>query len=99
MHDYQLDSGDTAQVLPSCTKLFLDATSLGGVESLMEWRYKHDPTVGVGLLRVSVGLEAPRDLINDIRQAVDAARTQLGQPTSSPRGHALLAHPSNTTGV
>lgn len=65
----------------------------------MEWRYKHDPTVGVGLLRVSVGLEAPRDLINDIRQAVDAALMQQGRPSSSRRGHALLENPGKTTGA
>jgi hypothetical protein len=69
------------------------------VESLIEWRYKHDPTVGVGLLRVSVGLEAPRDLINDLRQAVDAALMQQGRPPCSARGRALMENPGKTTGV
>jgi hypothetical protein len=66
----------------------------GGVESLMEWRYKHDATVAVGLLRVSVGLEAPRDLINDIRQGVTRALKQQGRAASKPRGRALLANPN-----
>ena len=51
--------------------LLLDA-SQGGVESLMEWRYKHDSTQPLGLLRVSIGLEASADLIADLRQALQA---------------------------
>lgn len=94
MLSFELDSGDAAEVLPSCCQLFIDATSLGGVESLMEWRYKHDATVAVGLLRVSVGLEAPRDLINDIRQGVTRALKQQGRAASKPRGRALLANPN-----
>jgi cystathionine beta-lyase/cystathionine gamma-synthase len=36
----------------------------------MEWRHKHDATQPVGLLRVSVGLEGPEDLIADLYQAL-----------------------------
>lgn len=39
----------------------------------MEWRYKHDDTQPPGLLRVSVGLEAPEDLIADLKQALTGA--------------------------
>ena len=42
---------------PSALRLFRDATSLGGVESLIEWRRKYDGAVSPRLLRVSVGLE------------------------------------------
>jgi cystathionine gamma-synthase len=55
-------------------KLFTRATSLGGVESLIEHRASIE---GVGtktpdnLLRVSVGLEHPDDLIEDLAQALE----------------------------
>jgi cystathionine gamma-synthase len=55
------------------TKIFIRATSLGGVESLIEHRASSE---GPGsrtlpnLLRVSVGLEHADDLIEDLRQAL-----------------------------
>ena len=56
------------------TQLFARATSLGGVESLIEHRYTIEGEDGIappGLLRLSVGLEAPGDLIADLEQALD----------------------------
>jgi cystathionine gamma-synthase len=57
----------------SRVKLFLNATSLGGVESLLEHRAssegKHSKTPQ-NLLRFSIGLEHPDDLIEDILQAL-----------------------------
>ena len=54
-------------------KLFTRATSLGGVESLIEHRASvegpESPTPK-NLLRVSVGLEHPNDLIADLEQAL-----------------------------
>ena len=55
------------------TKIFTRATSLGGVESLIEHRASiegpgtHSPE---GLLRFSIGLEHPDDLIEDLDQAL-----------------------------
>jgi cystathionine gamma-synthase len=48
------------------------ATSLGGVESLVEHRHTIEPHTGIppGLIRVSVGLEDPADLIADLAQAL-----------------------------
>ena len=49
------------------------ATSLGGVESLIEHRASIEgpgTTSPEGLLRVSVGLEHPDDLIDDFAQAM-----------------------------
>jgi cystathionine beta-lyase/cystathionine gamma-synthase len=40
------------------------------VESLIEWRHQHDPNAPPGLLRLSVGLEAPQDLIADLKQGL-----------------------------
>ena len=54
-------------------KLFVSATSLGGVESLVEHRATVEGTdspVPDDLLRLSVGVEAPEDLIADLDQAL-----------------------------
>ncbi|HYC92297.1 MAG TPA: aminotransferase class I/II-fold pyridoxal phosphate-dependent enzyme [Thermoanaerobaculia bacterium] len=55
------------------TRLFVRATSLGGVESLIEHRNSSEgpgSRTAENLLRVSVGLEHPDDLIEDLRQAL-----------------------------
>ncbi|MBD3664509.1 trans-sulfuration enzyme family protein [Sulfitobacter aestuariivivens] len=53
-------------------RLFLRATSLGGVESLVEHRHTIEPHTGIpeGLLRLSVGIEDVGDLIADLGQAL-----------------------------
>jgi len=61
-----------AKHLPSKLELFHHATSLGGVESLIEWRTMTDATVAADLLRVSVGVEDWRDLLEDIVQGFRA---------------------------
>ena len=55
------------------TEIFIRATSLGGVESLIEHRASikgEDPRTPQGLLRLSIGLEHPDDLIEDLAQAL-----------------------------
>jgi cystathionine gamma-synthase len=55
------------------TRWFLDATSLGGVESLIERRGPVEgPDSGLpdDLLRLSVGVEDARDLIEDLDRAL-----------------------------
>ncbi|ODV84917.1 hypothetical protein CANARDRAFT_176346 [[Candida] arabinofermentans NRRL YB-2248] len=59
-----------AKSLPSKLKYFHHATSLGGVESLIEWRAMSDTTVRSTLLRVSIGIEDTEDLIEDLEQAL-----------------------------
>ncbi|PGH32252.1 cystathionine beta-lyase [[Emmonsia] crescens] len=59
-----------SQLLPTKLRLFHHATSLGGVESLIEWRALTDPTVDQRLLRVSIGLENWEDLKGDLLQAM-----------------------------
>ena len=61
-----MQSPDLARRLPSQLKYFHHATSLGGVESLIEWRTMSDTTVEKTLMRVSVGIEDPRDLMEDL---------------------------------
>jgi len=54
-------------------KLFVNATSLGGVESLIEHRVSVEgpaSTTAPGLLRLSIGLEHPDDLIADLEHAL-----------------------------
>jgi cystathionine gamma-synthase len=51
-------------------KLFTNATSLGGVESLIEHRIVSDPKMDPGLIRLSIGLEDPHELIADLSSAL-----------------------------
>lgn len=53
-------------------QLFHRATSLGGVESLVEHRYTIEPHTGIpqNLIRISVGIEDADDLIADLGQAL-----------------------------
>ncbi len=70
-----LVKGGRAEALAICKnlKLFTHATSLGGVESLIEHRKSVesiDSNTPDNLLRISVGIEAIEDLINDFEQAL-----------------------------
>ncbi len=59
--------------IAGATQLFRQATSLGGVESLIEHRGPvegPDSPVPDDLLRISVGIEAIEDLIADLEQAL-----------------------------
>ncbi|MEM9967100.1 MAG: aminotransferase class I/II-fold pyridoxal phosphate-dependent enzyme [Pseudomonadota bacterium] len=53
-------------------QLFHRATSLGGVESLIEHRQTIEPHSDIpeGLLRISAGIEDARDLLSDLDQAL-----------------------------
>jgi cystathionine gamma-synthase len=64
---------DAAMSVAAKTKIFTRATSLGGVESLIEHRASIEGTGTTspeGLLRVSIGLENADDLIEDLDQAL-----------------------------
>jgi len=71
---FQVRGGETAamSVAARC-RLFTRATSFGGSESLIEHRASIEgpgTTTPADLLRVSVGLEHPADLIEDLNQAL-----------------------------
>ena len=54
-------------------QVFLRATSLGGIESLVEHRYSiegPDSPIPANLVRLSVGAETAEDLMDDIEQAL-----------------------------
>lgn len=67
---------DYARRLPSKLELFHHATSLGGVESLVEWRAMTDATVDRRLLRFSIGLEGFEDLRDDLVKGFEALRKE-----------------------
>ena len=64
---------DGAERVAAATRLWLHATSLGGVESTLERRRRHSAevaTVPESLLRLSVGIEDVEDLWADLDQAL-----------------------------
>lgn len=61
-----------ARRLPSRMFVFQHATSLGGVESLMEWRAMSDASCDKRLLRISCGVEEFDDLKADILQGMES---------------------------
>jgi cystathionine gamma-synthase len=67
------DGPEAARALPAKMRVFTHATSLGGVESLIEHRASSegpDSTAPQDLLRVSVGLENVEDLWDDLARAL-----------------------------
>ncbi|CDK25525.1 unnamed protein product [Kuraishia capsulata CBS 1993] len=66
----EVSEAEIAKTLPSRLKYFHHATSLGGVESLIEWRALTDASVQPTLLRISIGIEDSKDLIEDLDQAL-----------------------------
>ncbi len=74
MLSFRVKGGEAAAAqVVSRVRLFTRATSLGGVESLIEHRYRVE---GPGtltpkdLIRLSIGLEHPEDLIEDLNTAL-----------------------------
>ena len=65
---------EAAMTVAANVEIFTRATSLGGVESLIEHRASIEGPASKtpqGLLRVSVGLEHADDLVDDLAQALD----------------------------
>jgi cystathionine gamma-synthase len=78
MLSIRVKGGEGAAIATAAkVRLWKPATSLGGVESLIEHRASvegpHSPCPP-DLLRLSVGLEDPDDLIADLERALDAAQ-------------------------
>lgn len=68
-------SRDEALAVAAKTKVFTRATSLGGVESLIEHRASSEGPASrtpANLLRMSIGLEHYEDLIADLEQALSS---------------------------
>ena len=73
----RMKTPDAARRLPSKLALFHHATSLGGVESLIEWRAMTDKAVDKTLLRLSVGVEGWEDLKEDLERGFRALVDEL----------------------
>ena len=70
---FELRSESQAVSFARSLLLCSNATSLGGVETLVDWRFLYDKTISPSLLRVSVGVEEPEDIIKDFDQALQKA--------------------------
>jgi cystathionine gamma-synthase len=71
---FDVADGDAARRVETSTRLVVNATSLGGVTSVMESRYRWEgDRVPEGLLRFSAGLEDADALWADLARALDAA--------------------------
>lgn len=77
MLSVRVAGGEEAAVATAArVQLWKRATSLGGVESLIEHRASVEgpgTPVPADLLRLSVGLEDPEDLLEDLREALDGS--------------------------
>ena len=78
---FELGSADHAERLPGAVRLLTHAVSLGGIDSLIQRPagLTHRPVAAEAkphaeLLRVSVGLEDPADIIADLVQALEDTR-------------------------
>jgi cystathionine gamma-synthase len=81
--------GERAAVATAANvRVWKRATSLGGVESLIEHRSSvegPDSPCPANLLRLSVGLEDPDDLFADLDQALRGARRRTARPRTMAR--------------
>jgi len=70
---FDVAGGAAARRVETATRLVRNQTSLGGVHSSIESRHRWEgDRVPEGLLRLSVGLEAPAELWADLEQALAA---------------------------
>jgi cystathionine gamma-synthase len=71
---FDVVDGDAARRVETSTRLVTNATSLGSVGSLIESRFRWEgDRIPEGLLRLSVGLEDPEEIWDDLAQALDRA--------------------------
>ncbi|CCK70826.1 uncharacterized protein KNAG_0F01580 [Huiozyma naganishii CBS 8797] len=76
LFSFKLQTIDQAKHFPEKLKIFQHATSLGGIESLIEWRVLSEPELDQTLLRISVGCENVDDLIADLQNALQQAQKE-----------------------
>jgi cystathionine gamma-synthase len=74
MLSFRVRGGEAAaRAVAANLELFKQATSLGGVESLVEHRASvegSETQLPADLLRLSIGIEDPEDLVADLTQAL-----------------------------
>lgn len=76
---FEVDTAENAEAIPSHVKLLTHAVSLGGVDTLIQHPagLTHRPVAAEAkphatMLRVSIGLEDPADILADLIQAIEA---------------------------
>jgi cystathionine gamma-synthase len=83
----EVDGGaDGADAVVGAVRLWVNTTSLGGVESTLERRRRRpseSPTVDESLIRLSVGIEDVEDLWRDLSRALDSQGEQSRPDASS----------------
>lgn len=69
---FDLDSAETADAVTARLRLLVGGTSLGGVETTIDRRnrWSGEEHIPPGLLRLSVGIEDPEDLWDDLNHAL-----------------------------
>jgi cystathionine gamma-synthase len=79
---FDVPGADEARHVETSLRVITNATSLGGVDSLLEARARWEPDrVPPGLLRLSVGLEPLEALWTDLERALDFQPTAPGEST------------------
>jgi len=69
---FDVAGAEEARHVETSLRVITNATSLGGVHSVLEARARWEPErVPPGLLRLSVGLESPEELWADLEKALD----------------------------
>ena len=78
---FELASAEHAERIPAAVGMITHAVSLGGIDTLIQHPagLTHRPVDAAAkphasLLRVSVGLEDPADIVADLVQAIEATR-------------------------
>lgn len=80
---FELENEVVATAVAGALQVIQRATSLGGTETLIEHRASIEPpgrvTSPQGLLRLSTGLEDPKDLIHDLDRALSIAEKVVSE--------------------
>ncbi len=74
MLSFEVEDSEHAAAVVDGLQVFRSATSLGGIESLAELRFRSNPEEPPGLIRLSMGLESPEALIADLDRAFRAVQ-------------------------
>ncbi|MEM8619062.1 MAG: aminotransferase class I/II-fold pyridoxal phosphate-dependent enzyme [Actinomycetota bacterium] len=83
MVSFDVANAATADAVCERLQVIRHATSLGGVESLIERRSRYSDSVPAGLLRLSVGCEHVEDLWADLDRALSGSTATSTPPTTA----------------
>jgi methionine-gamma-lyase len=79
MLSFEVDTAEHAEAIPARVRMMTHAVSLGGVDTLIQHPagLTHRPVAAAAkphatMLRVSIGLEDPQDIVADLAQAIEA---------------------------